>query len=132
MTKRLARRPSDGGEAGYTLIELLLVLILLAVLVTIAFPTYVGFKTRAERRTAEANLRAAAPAAETYFADRETYSGMDLAALRAINPSVDNDGVNGVFVVSSSDTMYCLRSVKGSATYYKEGASGPITTTACT
>ena len=65
-------------EGGFTLIELLLVLIILAILVTMAFPTYVGFKSRAQRRTAQANLRAAVPAVETYFADNETYAGMDL------------------------------------------------------
>jgi prepilin-type N-terminal cleavage/methylation domain-containing protein len=118
-------------EGGFTLIELLLVLIILAILVTMAFPTYVGFKSRAQQRTAQANLRAAVPAVETYFADKETYAGMDLASLRLIDASIRNDGTNGVFVVSSSADDYCVRSVHSGFIYYKDGPAAPITTAVC-
>ena len=118
-------------EGGFTLIELLLVLIILAILVTMAFPTYVGFKSRAQRRTAQANLRAAVPAVETYFADNETYAGMDLAALRLIDASVRNNGTNGVFIVSATADDYCVRSVNADFTYYKAGPAEPITTAVC-
>jgi type IV pilus assembly protein PilA len=126
--RRLAAGKSDGG---FTLIELLVVLIVLAVLVVMAFPTYLGFKSRAERRTAQANLREAVPAFETYFADHETYAGMNLAALQLIDASVKNDGTNGIFVISTAADDYCVRSVNASWTYYKDGPGAPITTVAC-
>jgi type IV pilus assembly protein PilA len=118
-------------EGGFTLIELLVVLVLIGVLLAMAFPTYVGFKARAERRTAEANLRAAVPAVEAYFADNQSYAGMDVADLTLIDASIGNDGTDGIFVVSVAGSTYCLRSVHGSATVYKNGPSAAITAAAC-
>ena len=118
-------------EAGFTLIELLVVLVLLAVLLAIAFPSYLGYRARAEQRTAQASLRAAVPAVEAYRADAGVYTGMDLVALKAIDASIGNDGTNGIFVVSAADSTYCLRSVRGSATFYKHGPAAPITSVAC-
>ncbi len=123
---------SEKREAGFTLIELLIVMVLIAILLTIAFPSYLGYRARAEQRTAQANLRAAVPAVEAYYADNESYNGMSLASLKLIDQSIKNDGTNGLFVVSASDSTYCLRSVRGGATFYKPGPSGAITSTACT
>jgi prepilin-type N-terminal cleavage/methylation domain-containing protein len=128
----LRARLAGGHESGFTLIELLMVLVIIAVLLAIAFPSYVGFKERAERRAAAANLRSAVPAVETYFLQNGSYDGMDLAALNGINASVGNDGTNGVFIVSAAGDDYCISSVKGDSTYYKDGPGDPITVAACT
>jgi prepilin-type N-terminal cleavage/methylation domain-containing protein len=127
----LGRLNAREREGGFTLIELLMVLVLLAILVVMAFPTYVGFKSRSEKRTAQANLRTAVPAVEAYYADNEGYTGMDLASLQLIDASVKNDGTNGIFVVSADADSYCLRSVHAGWTYYKNGPSAPITTAVC-
>jgi prepilin-type N-terminal cleavage/methylation domain-containing protein len=128
-----SRRPRRGGnESGFTLIELLVVLIIIGVIVTIAFPSYLGFQRLAERRTAQANLRALVPAVETYFADAGAYTGMSVASLKLIDSSLQNDGTNGVFVVSATGSSYCLRSRKGQAIYYKAGPDAAITTAVCT
>jgi type IV pilus assembly protein PilA len=123
--------PGEEREAGFTLIELLIVMVLLAVLITIAFPSYLGYRNRAEQRTAQANLRAAVPAVEAYYADNESYTGMSVAALKLIDGGIASDGTNGLFVVSAADSTYCLRSVRGGATFYKHGPGAAITSTAC-
>lgn len=62
-----------------------MVLVILGILLAIAVVTYVGFKERAANNAAKANLRAAVPAAESYFSSNGTYVGMSDAALRAID-----------------------------------------------
>ena len=70
MQKRLAR------EEGFTLIELLVVIVIIGILLAIAVPSYLGFKDRAETRRPQANIRAAVPSAEAYFADNGNYTAM--------------------------------------------------------
>ena len=63
-------------ESGFTLIELLIVLVIIGILLAIAVPSYLGFKDRANKTAAQANVRSAVPAAEAYYADNGTYVGM--------------------------------------------------------
>jgi len=94
-------------ESGFTLIELLVVLIIIGILLAIAVPSYLGFKDRAERRAAAANVRAAIPAVEAYYADNNTYTGMTLAQLKLIDQGV---ALNQDPTILNGGTGYCIQS----------------------
>ena len=51
-------------------------------------PSYLGFKTRANDAAAKANIRAAIPSAEAYFADAGTYATMTKAGLLAVDSGI--------------------------------------------
>ncbi len=61
-------------EDGWTLVELLIVLLVIGVLLAIAIPTYLGAKDRASDRAAESDLRTALVAAKSLYAINGTYT----------------------------------------------------------
>ncbi len=61
------------GSMGFTLIELMIVILIIAILIGIAVPVYLAANTNAEKRTCQANLRTIDGAINTYFADALEY-----------------------------------------------------------
>src|SRR5262245_62752747 len=85
--RSLMARRRDGDE-GFTLIELMVVVLIIAILIAIAIPTFLGARQRAQDRAAESSLRNALTAAKTIFTDQEDYTQATVAALGAVEPSL--------------------------------------------
>ena len=87
MLQKLMRRRQE-NEKGFTLIELMVVVLIIAILIAIAIPTFLGARQRANNRAAQSSLRNALTAAKTLFTDNNDYTGANSAALQGVEPSL--------------------------------------------
>jgi type IV pilus assembly protein PilA len=74
-------------EEGFTLIELMVVVLIIAILIAIAIPTFLGARKRAQDRAAQSDLRNALTAEKTYYTDTELFT-TSATALAEIEPSL--------------------------------------------
>ena len=85
LHKRRARL--DRGEEGFTLIELMVVVLIIAILLAIAIPSFLGARSKAQDRASQSNARNALTAEKTYYTDNQVYTDVP-ANMTAIEPSL--------------------------------------------
>ena len=143
-------------EQGFTLIELMVVVLIIAILIAIAIPTFLGAQNRARDRGAQSTLRNSMTAAKTIATDNDGlfYSTgttpIDAAALNTAEPSITHAATGAEKVVgvvtasdgssivlytqSPSDKWFGMKSTSTGTVNYCSGtaASNANTAAACT
>lgn len=87
------RKRTQAGVAGrsdeaFTLIELMMVVLIIAILIAIAIPTFLGARQRASNRAAQSSLRLGLTAETTYYAENQEFTD-DANVLRAEELGLD-------------------------------------------
>jgi type IV pilus assembly protein PilA len=130
MLQRLQRRLQGEREGGFTLIELMVVVLIIAILIAIAIPTFLGARTRAQDRAVQSNLRNALTAEKSYYTDSQAYTAVT-ADLLAIEPSLKYNTnaaptVNNEIYVNASGGTVTLgaKSASGTCFYIRDVATG--------
>jgi type IV pilus assembly protein PilA len=107
------------GQKGFTLIELLVVIIIIAILATIAIPTFLGQRQKAQDAAAKSLIRNVMTVVESAYVDTRDFSLMNAANLTAIEPMlkyiVAAGAAAGPTAEASSNTVNV--SLTGTSTY---------------
>ncbi|MGD9798413.1 MAG: type II secretion system protein [Acidimicrobiia bacterium] len=91
LHKRLNRE-----EDGFTLIELMVVVLIIAILIAIAVPTFLGAQDRARDRAAQSDLRNAMTAAKTIATDDAgLFTSISAANLTAAEGALNYGAADG-------------------------------------
>ena len=119
IQRRLAARSDEEREGGFTLIELMVVVMIIAILVGIAIPAFLGARKRAQDTASKSNLRNALGTAQTIFTDNQAYlvlgdaatAGTMIYSLAAEEPSLtflpntDSASSKQISVLTSGATL---------------------------
>lgn len=80
--------PPERRERGFTLLELMVVVSIIAILMAIAIPFFLGLRSRANDSAAKAGIHHAFKAAKITFVDDNSYAGTTVGQLAAAEPSM--------------------------------------------
>jgi type IV pilus assembly protein PilA len=84
MLTAVKQRLERDEDKGFTLIELMVVLLIIAILLAIAIPTFLGARNTANARSTQENLRNALTAEQTNWTNTQAF----LADLSTVEPSL--------------------------------------------
>src|SRR5579884_2204624 len=88
MLSALHRRLHDDRDEGFTLIELMVVILIIAILLAIAIPTFLGARSRAQDRAAQSSLRNALTSADVAYANTNDYTQATTSGLSSLEPAL--------------------------------------------
>jgi len=111
--------------AGFTLIELVIVIVIIGILALIALPLYIANRENAYKAEAMTTLNSYRQAELAYFTKYGVYKAFTSSGLLGVD--IDDDGMNDISVKAHSTDLYYLglvngvvvaRNVKGANTYW--------------
>jgi prepilin-type N-terminal cleavage/methylation domain-containing protein len=145
VVARLQRRL--GGEEGFTLVELTIVLLIMGILLSVAVPSYLSFKDRASKVAARTDVAQAIRSVASYGADNfpngandpnasvdtadSGYHGISLALLQAKYDASMSIAPGAPFVMNPIDftgdaTTFCLTAAVGRWIAVQHGIDSPV------
>jgi type IV pilus assembly protein PilA len=135
MTKRISA--AGRTEDGFTIIELLVVVLIIGILAAVALPAFLNQKNKALDASAKELAHSAQIAAETYATDHSgSYAGLTAANLTQYDSTIQISSANGPYVVgvtNATATGFTVTTTTATATeQFSITRSNGLTTRWCT
>ncbi len=132
---RTMRDKRAGGDRGFTLIEMLVVVVIIGVLAGISVPLYLNYRKGAENKSAESDVRGAITAVEQFYTENgNVYPATQNGVLSTNLTFAVAGGVTQVATVSTGNTVnyrnngatyvICGQNTDGLAIYVFNSLSG--------
>ena len=117
LTNDLPRRLRDprAGERGFTMVELLIVVLIIGILAAVALPSFLNQRSKAADAQAKTQVVTGRNAIEVYYFDHRTYIGANMNtppdpdSLRTIEPALSSDPIPQI--TATSDKTYTIQAV---------------------
>jgi type IV pilus assembly protein PilA len=108
---RKLREGTHGGQEGFSLIELLVVILIIGVLAAIALPAFLGQREKGQDASAKSAARNLVSGMESFYASNKTYQGAE-----------NDDDVKKIGVLGNGDGQASVEA-SGSNSYIVVGHS---------
>lgn len=99
------------SSQGFTLIELMIVVVIMGILAAIAVPIYSSYRVKSDRAEGKVALVTAAQKMERYFAANSTYNGATIGDVAAdtIQKTTENKLYQLTFSGTPTDTSFTIQ-----------------------
>jgi general secretion pathway protein G len=102
---KLNPRRNFGSEAGYTLLELLVVMGILALLTAMATPQVMGYFSKAKTQTVQVQIQNIGTALELYFMENGSYPSADVGLKALVEAPAEAPRWNGPYIKKAQNLV---------------------------
>jgi len=129
MVRKLQQRIGE-GQRGFSLIEILVVILIIGVLAAIALPAFLGHRSKGQDSSAKSAARNLVSAIESFYATNKTYVGA------SSDDDVTKSGVFGTSngeadITNATATGYTIVGMSASGNRFTIAKAGSTVTRSC-
>ncbi len=112
-------------QKGFSLIELMIVVVIAAILVLVALPSYNNYVVQTRRSEAKTALLSLAAEMERYYNQNQSYAGATLANVNS--PTATPDGYYNLQITAAGSTSFTVQAVPTGTQATSDAACASLT-----